>query len=909
MKEAEIRYGEAIVATVEKTIVYVDDTLCSLLGYELEEMTGTNGTLRLLGEQYASEITQMLEIITQKGYMVKEYSVMTKSEKSIRMICHGTVFFDGRGKIHLRMLWTMAGYLPRSRRNKEYDRGLVHAEKQEMHYIIDSIDQPVYVVSRQDYKLLYCNDAFNDFRPQGAVGKYCYKCLHDIDEPCEECIIHKLETEDIQSADTVFFDEGYKQSVNLSAANIEWEGEPAAIIMVRNMKLTPEELERKRRRQRLTRNLATLFKDNYDLITEIKIRTGEYVVMSRDIDYPHAIAPSGDYREQEKILMEYVAFPVDKDKIAETIGYDSMLKAFDSGVRTVECKFRMYEDNHVRWKHVTAYYVKDEQEPLIILTTVDITEEMCEEEKTFTDRRNLLQAVSNIYFSIVYADLSRDSYHILKTDDDTPALLLKGNFNDYLDTVTEKIHPADRKQFRDTFDRRNMLDTIRQNRQTRFYCEVRELNEKEQYRYVRIEGVVLDQDTTDYVQMMLLYSDITQNKVDEEENRRALQTAESLNSAKTKILTRMSQEVYESVNDIVNQADRQLEGLSVQEGMESGMGQIRENAMQVCDDLRDILDIARMESHNMVVCEEDFTIRRLIEEIEDEIGDRATKNGVAFQLLEKGLTKETYHADFQHLRQILMELLSNAIKYSDAGGKVTLFVKHAKSSGKDKDVFDFIVEDEGIGMEEAVVNKMHVLFEKEQPADSRFVCGAGLSLTIVKNLVFLLGGNIRVRSARGQGTTFHINIELPKSNMLRYIDEKEQSLDMLAGGNLEGKRILLVEDNRLNQDMAMTLLELKDMRIECANHGKEAYDLFEMSEEGYYDLILMDAQMPFQNGFETTMALREMQREDAKTVPVIAMLESRADYEVSRVEKAGMNDYLVKPLESQTLISMIEKYC
>lgn len=904
MKETGILYGEAVIAAEEKKVIYVDETLCSILGYGQEELLHGDGVRHFFGEDYLVQIEDLMLKIMECGYAVTEYSVMTKSGREFLMLCHGTVFFNERGKRHLRLLFVPQGRTGKWKR-QDMKQGIVKAETASLRYILDVMEEAVYIVSKDHYELLYCNDAFYSLRPRCTIGDVCYKKLHGREQPCEGCVIMKLLKENVKSTDKSYYDEEYKQSMNMSATTIKWDGEEAFLICIRNLKQTPEELERKRHRQRQAEHFAHIFKNNCDLITEIRIRTGEYNVMSREIDYPHAIAESGDYRQQEKILMEYVAFPSDREKIETILGYDNMLKAFENGANRLECRFRMFEDGKIRWKDVKAYYIKDETEPCIILTTLDITDKMYEEEATFSDRRNLLRAVSNIYFGIVYIDLTRGNFQILKTGHETPKALMEGDFSGYLDRLSERIHPADRKQLRDTFEREKLLRGIADG-QGDFYCEVRELDTKGSYHHIRIEGVVLDEDTTDYTQMMLLVSDITKSKVNEEETKHALETAESINSAKTKILTRMSQEVYDSVDEIARHAERYLNDGMKKQDTDLYIKEVLDKARNICRDLGDILEIARMEAHNMVICEEDFTMPEMLYGIQEEVEEQAEKNGVAFRALVKGVNKEKYRADVVHLRQILMQLLSNAIKYSDAGGKVTLFVKQTEGTAQ-KDIFDFIVEDEGIGMEESVVNKMHVLFEKEQQADSRFVCGAGLSLTIVKNLVSLLGGSIRVRSARGQGTTFHINMEIQKAGAAPL--QAPSPDEAVYGEGLAGKRILLVEDNRLNQDMAITLLELRDIRIECANHGKEAVDLFEMSEEGYYDLILMDAQMPFQNGYETAMALREMKRTDAKTVPIIAMLESRADYEVVRVSRSGMNDYIVKPLESQQLFNIIEKYC
>lgn len=910
VQDKEIRCGEAVISLSDHRLVDVDEQMCTLFGYRREEIM-ESGDLSVLGSGCQECIIQIKDMIAKKGYAVCPCSVMTKSGKEVLVICHGTFFYNDQGRLYLRLVFTPMADEYKKQKGVHNDvlTGSARSDIQSMRFVLDAMTSSVYIVSKEHHKILYFNGAFLNLHPNCTEGQSCFASLYNRESPCENCVIRQIEGKGTNSGDIVFYNQEYKQSFNVSAISIEWDGEPAYLLCVRNIKQTPDELERKRKRERMMKNYARIFRDNCDVLTEIHIKTAKYTTISQDMDYPFAIPESGDYLHQEQVLMEYIAFPADKERIKETLGYENMLRAFENGATKLECRFRMFEDEKIRWKHVNVYYSPDEHDPMLILTTNDITDAMAEEEATFSDRRNILRAVSKIYFGIVYVDLTRERFHILKTDQEVPKLLMEGPLSEYMDKLCEQIHPADRKLFRDTFERRNLLDAIKEGK-TDFYCEVRELVGAGYYRYVRIESIVLDEDTTDYVQLMLLFSDITKKRREEEETKSALETAESINGAKTKILTKMSQDVYDTVNDIFTSAGAYLDRKDYSREKMEYIHDVREKCKAIKESLGDILEIARMESHNMVISEDVFTMEELLDSVKRETRAYTEENGIEFTLLTKGLNGQRYQADVVHLRQILMQLLSNATKYSDAGGKVTLFIRQT-AGDQAKDIFDIVVEDEGIGMEEAVVNKMHELFRKEQQADSRFVCGAGLSLTIVKNLVSLLGGTIRVRSARGQGTTFHINIELSKAGASALIAEEtshEQEMHLSSAEKLAGKRILLVEDNRLNQDMAMTLLELKDIRTECANHGKEAYDLFEMSDIGYYDLILMDAQMPFRNGFETAMALREMSREDAKTIPIIAMLESRADYEVAQVEQSGMNDYIVKPLESQELFGIIEKY-
>lgn len=256
------------------------------------------------------------------------------------------------------------------------------------------------------------------------------------------------------------------------------------------------------------------------------------------------------------------------------------------------------------------------------------------------------------------------------------------------------------------------------------------------------------------------------------------------------------------------------------------------------------------------------------------------------------------------------KVLRFARKATPDGGKITLRVNEDRKKGK-KSVMRFEVEDNGIGMSEAFLKHIYEPFRQDERKEEKRQEGTGLGLSITRNLVHLMGGSISISSELGKGTCF--TVELPfvqeEGNWPEASSENKKTADPeKTKGGFEGKRLLIVEDNPLNLEIAEILFGMEGFDIETEEDGESAVCRFSNSPEGYYDMILMDVRMPVMDGLEATKAIRKLERPDAATIPILAMTANAFTEDVKATREAGMNSHLAKPLEMEVVLREIRKF-
>lgn len=395
---------------------------------------------------------------------------------------------------------------------------------------------------------------------------------------------------------------------------------------------------------------------------------------------------------------------------------------------------------------------------------------------------------------------------------------------------------------------------------------------------------------------------LRKEKDKQDELERALEEAERANYAKSEFLSRMSHDIRTPMNAIIGMtaiAREEKDEKKVKEYLEK----IEGSGKFLLGLINDILDISKIESGKIQLKTEGVYFKSLIESVESTVIPLMEEKKIKFRLEQK-LNYEYILVDEVRFKQIFFNLLSNAAKYTPEGGCVSLTAEELSREGK-KCLVRFLVSDNGIGMSPKFLGHAFEPFMQEWNENRAQNQGTGLGLAIVKNLVTLMKGNIEVQSEQGRGTVF--TVELPLT-LAEKSGEKEELQQLEEFDCLRGKRVLLVEDNRINTLVARQLLENKGIKVEHAENGKSALDLFQISERNRYDLILMDIRMPVMNGLEATEQIRGLEREDAKTIPIIAMTANAYDEDVQKSMQAGMNGHLAKPIEQQLFYKELLKW-
>lgn len=384
---------------------------------------------------------------------------------------------------------------------------------------------------------------------------------------------------------------------------------------------------------------------------------------------------------------------------------------------------------------------------------------------------------------------------------------------------------------------------------------------------------------------------------------KAAEKAEAANQAKTEFLQRMSHDIRTPINGIrgmVDVGDYYYDDLKKQSECRN---KIREASNILLELVNEVLDMSKLESGEIFLEEKPFNIDDVIQEVCDVVDQLAKERKIQVDMDLGPIQHMNLVGSAMHLKRLLMNVLSNAVKYNKDHGSIHLSCRELPSDQMETAAFEFICEDSGIGMSEDFQKHIYEPFTQEKKGGASKFGGTGLGMPITKKLVEKMGGNITFESESGIGTTFTITIPF-KINAEVEQCEDTQELSLHA---LDGFHILLVEDNELNMEIAEFSLQNAGAKITKAWNGQEAVEIFQASSIGDFDVILMDVMMPVMDGYEATKNIRSLSREDAKTIPIIAMTANAFSEDKIKAEEAGMNEHIAKPINMKLLLRIVSK--
>ena len=372
--------------------------------------------------------------------------------------------------------------------------------------------------------------------------------------------------------------------------------------------------------------------------------------------------------------------------------------------------------------------------------------------------------------------------------------------------------------------------------------------------------------------------------------------------AKSDFLSRMSHEIRTPMNAIIG-----MTGIAIQEKQDSQkvedcLHKIDSSSQYLLSLINDILDMSKIESGKMKLENGIFSMKQLLEGVYNLIEPQTMEKNIEFTR-EFVISEEWVTGDSLHLNQVLINLLGNAVKFTPRGGHIRLKAVQ-KPAGEGMVKTTFSVRDDGIGVSSENRQRIFRSFEQASDDTSRKYGGTGLGLAISDRLVRMMGGHIALESEENKGSDF--SFTLLQTIGRRPAEEDDKLTDGALAG-LEGARILLVEDNELNLEIARTILEMQKCQVETALNGQEGVDRFCESSEGYYDLILMDIRMPVMDGLEAAKLIRASGRTDARTVPIVAMSANAFEEDVKKSLESGMNAHLAKPFQMEDLIRTMRR--
>ena len=552
----------------------------------------------------------------------------------------------------------------------------------------------------------------------------------------------------------------------------------------------------------------------------------------------------------------------------------------------------------------TEIFYTSDRKKTILTTFLDISENVTLKKslKEAQASNAVISAISKIYWTIYSMDLRTDSFEEVVGGEVMHQLTgSHGCASEAFDTARKSVvSREDQKSMQEFFDVTTLADRLQQ-------------EETIAREYLAADGhwhmgrfIVKQRDANGTVtEVLYVARDITEEKKQEfeyqEQLKRTAQEAEKANVSKTDFLRRMSHDIRTPINGIrgITQiANHFPQDLQKQQ-------ECRDKVLTASGFLlnlvNDILDVNKMESGTLQLEEKTFDLRKVLSESSGIVEMQGREKGISLSVGAANIIHNQLVGSPLHLQQILQNIGSNAVNYNHVGGKIIVSCEEISSDDRIA-VFEFTCTDNGIGMSEEFQKHLFEPFTQENRLEQNVSMGTGLGMTIVSQLVTMMGGRISFTSKVDEGTSFVVTLPF------HIVADVELKMPESSGENvsLEGKRALLVEDNELNMEIAQFILENENMQVSCAWNGKEAVDIFARSKPGEYDLILMDIMMPVMDGLEATRQIRAMDRLDAKMIPIIAMSANAFQDDVERSKKAGMNKHISKPLTGEGVIREIK---
>lgn len=706
------------------------------------------------------------------------------------------------------------------------------------------------------------------------------------------------------------------------------------------------------------------------------------------------------------------------------------------------------EDNGFFWAAGIVERTLDENgNPVLITAVHDITDEKLAEEaaerEKLQERLTLVGAISNAYPVIISLNLTRDSLNFIYVKQDL--MLNLGNQESYsrlYEDAASSIHPEHQEEFCRRFSVENLNNTLGQEK-NEVFLDVKLMLGDGRYHWVSIQIIHVDNPYSEDKLAILISRRIDEQRYEEEQKRSALQSAldsaRAASEAKSQFLSNMSHDIRTPMNAIVGMTAIATTHLNDRERVMECLKKISLSSKHLLSLINDVLDMSKIESGKLSIGEEPFNLAELVSESIELVRPQAEEKHLDMDVHLEMLKNENVVGDALRIRQIYINILSNAAKYTPEGGRIQVELKQERGSGRGYGRYVFRCADNGIGMSSEFVEKLFLPFERAQDSTNSRIMGTGLGMAITKNLIDLMNGDIIVESKPQEGSVFTVALplqiqdavpeEVPEewigihclivdddqqtcenaaellgdmglrprfvtegAEAVRQVLEQKDSedpfrlvivdwkmpdmdgvevarrirrkvgrevpvivltaydwseieteareagvsaflakpfyrskicylLSELSGEreavqwsgftgktDFTGRRLLLVEDNEMNREIARTLIEEMGVKVEEACDGVEALERFKNMPEHYYDMILMDVQMPKMDGYESTRAIRALNREDAAVIPIIAMTANAFAEDVQNALHAGMTAHFAKPIDAGVLEQMVCQY-
>ncbi len=537
--------------------------------------------------------------------------------------------------------------------------------------------------------------------------------------------------------------------------------------------------------------------------------------------------------------------------------------------------------------------------------TKQVNSELEKTNEMLQSEMNIISAISSVFFATYSIDLEHNTFTEVRSEEKTRQVVGgEGAADKALELIRKYlVSPEYEEREREFLE----LSTLNERMKNRIIISDEFLGKD--FGWLRSNFVAQERDGKGTLKKVLYVTrEIGEEKEKElayqEKLEKAVKEANRANRAKTAFLSRMSHDIRTPINGIMGMLEIIRKNRDNEDKVDDCLDKIETSSGYLLSLLNDVLDMSKLESGEAVIAQEPFDIRKVFEGCSEIAQPIAADNGIKLiEDREKKITHPYLIGSPTHLRQILINIISNAIKYNKASGSVKCEWEEIASTDETV-IYQFIITDTGQGMSEEYLQHIFEPFSQEHGEGRSKYRGTGLGLAIVKELIDRMQGDISVESKLGEGSRFVVTLTFPLDKNPPVETGKQEEQEALS--DLNGIKILLVEDNELNQEICVFMLEEAGAVPEVADNGRIAVEKFEKSPVGSYGAVLMDVMMPEMDGLTATKLIRSMKREDAKSIPIIAMTANAFVEDMEKCREAGMNVHLSKPLDCATLLRTLQ---
>lgn len=772
--------------------------------------------------------------------------------------------------------------------------------------LLDALtDTSVYVIEEESHRLLYFNRRCR--RTSGQKAALGAKCHEVWPEVCANCPLKALGSRD--SSHIVCYDPLLKTMVDATASRILWDGRiPAIVVTATPHRLNfEEELGPKKIGLMYAQSLVTVF----DECIIVNLTTDYYVNCQKNALWTN-LPQQGNFGEENRKYAKKVIHPNDLASFYNAYSREAMLRVFGQGKRQISRRLRrLTGDGVYHMVEFTAARVEQLGEGACwcVLVFRDIQEEYLLEQQRNLEITQLATAAQEAYQMLISVNLSKNTYHMLeyerypvKKPEDT------GCLDELIEAELATVHPDYQKEFNEKFNRQALIDTYNSGMRI-VSMEVPHLGEDGEYHWnftqvVRVDGL----NTDDLIEITLSRNIDGERRMREaalEKERQAkqlleeaLEKAEKANRAKSEFLSKMSHDIRTPMNAIIGMTELAQMHMGSETKMKDYLEKISSSGAHLLGLINEVLEVSKIESGAARLEESAFDLRGFMGDVVEMVRLPLDKKRQTLSVRIGDSVHPQVFGDERRLKQVLVNILENASKYTEEEGEISLVLEELERMEPQVGTYRFTVEDNGIGMEPEYLSHIFEPFSRAADSRTSTVAGTGLGMTIVQNLVALMGGSIQVESEYGKGSRFLVTLCLTKCDAPAVIQPVEARQAEAAFPRL---RVLLVEDNELNRQIATEMLELLGARVEIARDGRQAVNAVLAHPPLYYDIVFMDIQMPVLNGYDTTREIRGSGMEKIDELPIIAMTADAFAEDVRQARLAGMNGHLAKPISMDQL--------